>query len=236
MRPVPRSPIPAGGGTSPAIPSTRRTAGGPVPPGVDPMADPEQWEAWLAAADGGDPPPDPEQDPGWCPDPEDPALPDDVDLDAAAGGVAADRRREGRGAGRRGRVGGAAGPGRGHPPGRGDGWAAAGRGCPGRRGGSRASTPARPAGSATGQPLDVAPGGGVLLGFAEDAAGAGDRFAGASDDELAGIIGALDRAEATACSLKHAALAAFTRRRPAPGLRAGGPGAAARRTGGVRRG
>ena len=39
---------------------------------------------------------------------------------------------------------------------------------------------AGPAGGfGTGQPLDVAPGGGVLLGFAEDAAGAGDRFTGA---------------------------------------------------------
>ena len=53
----------------------------PVPPGVDPLADPEQWAAWLAATDSGDPPPDPEQDPGWCPDPADPALPYDVDLD-----------------------------------------------------------------------------------------------------------------------------------------------------------
>ena len=25
----------------------------PVPPGADPMADPERWEAWLAAADSG---------------------------------------------------------------------------------------------------------------------------------------------------------------------------------------
>ena len=83
---------------------------------------------------------------------------------------------------------------------------------------------AGPAGGfGTGQPLDVAAGSGVLLGFAEDAAGTGDRFAGASEDELAGIIGALDRAEAAACSLKHAALAEFTRRRPAPGHRAGGP-------------
>ena len=78
-------------------------------------------------------------------------------------------------------------------------------------------TPGPAGGFGTGQPLDVAPGGGVLLSFADDAAGAGDRFTGASDDELAGIIGALDRAEATACSLKHAALAEFTRRRPAPG-------------------
>ena len=37
------------------------------------------------------------------------------------------------------------------------------------------------------------------------------------------MIAALDRAEATACSLKHAALAAFLRRRPAPGHAPGGP-------------
>ena len=100
----------------------------------------------------------------------------------------------------------------------------------GRRGpgmpGSARRVPGEYAGPAggfgTGQPLDVAPGGGVLLGFAEDAAGAGDRFAGASDDELAGVIGALDRAEAAACSLKHAALAEFTRRRPAPGCAVAG--------------
>ena len=85
------------------------------------------------------------------------------------------------------------------------------------------STPGPAGGFGAGQPLDVAPGGGVLLGFAEDAAGAGDRFTGASDDELAGIIGALDRAEATACALKHAALAEFTRRRPAPGCAPQGP-------------
>ena len=54
----------------------------PVRPGVDPMADPERREAWLAAADSGEAPPDPEEDPGWCPDPEDPALPCDADLDA----------------------------------------------------------------------------------------------------------------------------------------------------------
>ena len=58
----------------------------------------------------------------------------------------------------------------------------------GRRGpgmpGSARRIPGEYAGPAggfgTGQPLDVAPGGGVLLGFAEDAAGADDRFTGAS--------------------------------------------------------
>ena len=82
MRPVPCSPIRPGDGTSRASRSTRPDGWRPVPAGVDPLADPARWEAWLAAADSGGPPPDPEGDPGWCPDPEDPALPDDVDLDA----------------------------------------------------------------------------------------------------------------------------------------------------------
>ena len=37
------------------------------------------------------------------------------------------------------------------------------------------------------------------------------------------MICALDRAEATACSLKHAALAEFSRRRPGPGCALEGP-------------
>ena len=92
------------------------------------MADPDRWEAWLAAADSGDPPPDPEEDPGWCPDPEDSALPDDVDLDALraesrriAAGRAAEQAAEAEWAaraapGRRG----AAGGGEGGPAGAGD--------------------------------------------------------------------------------------------------------------------
>src|SRR5581483_3445478 len=69
-------------------------------------------------------------------------------------------------------------------------------------------------GFATGQVLDVAPGGPVLLGLAERSAGEDDRFTGLSDDELLGVICALDRSEASACSLKHAAAAALIRRRP----------------------
>jgi hypothetical protein len=78
-------------------------------------------------------------------------------------------------------------------------------------------------GFATGQPLDVAPGGSVLFAQAEYAAGADDRFTGSSDDELAGIICGLDRAEAAASCLKHAAVAELIRRRPAPGCRPQGP-------------
>ncbi len=194
----------------------------PVPPGTDPMADPEQWEAWLASSDFDGAPPDPEGDPLWCPDPDDPEPPDDMDLDGLraesrriAAAKAAEQAAEAEWAARQ-------------PPDadipqagvrvgrRGPGMPGSARRIPGEYAG--------PAGGfGTGQPLDLAPGGGVLLGFAEDAAGAGDRFTGASDDELAGVIGALDRAEATACSLKHAALAEFTRRRPAPGRGLEGP-------------
>ena len=206
----------------------------PVPPGVDPMADPARWEAWLASIDSDEAPPDPEQDLRWCPDPEDQALPDDVDLEPLraesrriAAGKAAEQAAEAEYAARLPRD--VEVPQAGVRVGRrGPGMPGSARRVPGEYAG--------PAGGfGTGQPLDLAPGGGVLLSFAEDVAGTKDRFTGASDDELAGIIGALDRAETTACSLKHAALAEFTRRRPAPGYAPGGRGAAARRTRGVRR-
>jgi hypothetical protein len=70
---------------------------------------------------------------------------------------------------------------------------------------------------ATGQALDLAPGGPVLLGHADWAAGDDDRFDGVSDDELLGIICAADRCEAAASALKHTAVAELIRRRPAPG-------------------
>ena len=49
----------------------------------------------------------------------------------------------------------------------------------------------RASGFASGKPLDVAPGGPVLAEFADEAAGEGDRYRGASDDELVGVICAL---------------------------------------------
>ncbi len=66
-------------------------------------------------------------------------------------------------------------------------------------------------GFGTGQPLDIAPGGSALLGFAERVADDEERLGGATDDEIAGLICALDRAEASACFLKHAAVAEFIR-------------------------
>ena len=97
---------------------------------------------------------------------------------------------------------------------------------PGERGSARrvpGDSPGPAGAFAAGQPLDVAPGGGALHGLAEHAAGPGDRFTGASDDELTGVICALDRAEAAACSLKHAAVAELIRRRPEPGCPPEGP-------------
>ena len=103
--------------------------------------------------------------------------------------------------------------------------AAAGALAAGRRGpgmpGSAESFPGEyagpAAGFATGMPLDTAPGCAALASFLEDAAGADDRYGGASDDELVGIICGWDRVEANACAGKHAAVAELIRRRPAPG-------------------
>jgi hypothetical protein len=61
--------------------------------------------------------------------------------------------------------------------------------------------------------------------FAEDAAGPGDRYPGASEDELIGAICAWDRVQASAAARKHAATAELIRRRPDPdGPPAAGPG------------
>jgi len=97
---------------------------------------------------------------------------------------------------------------------------ATGRRGPGMPGSAQAfpgqdASPA--AGFASGEPLDTAPGCATLGLFVEDAAGRDDRYAGASDDELAGVICASDRVEASASARKHAAIAELIRRRPAPG-------------------
>jgi hypothetical protein len=72
-------------------------------------------------------------------------------------------------------------------------------------------------------PLDAAAGCATLALFLEEAAGDDDRYAGASDDELVGVICAWDRQEAHASAGKHAAIAEFIRRRPAPGAAVAGP-------------
>jgi hypothetical protein len=70
---------------------------------------------------------------------------------------------------------------------------------------------------ASGMPLDTAPGCVTLGLFADEAAGDDDRYPGASDDELAGVICGWDRDQAHAAARKYAAIAQFIRRRPAPG-------------------
>jgi len=81
----------------------------------------------------------------------------------------------------------------------------------------------RASGFASGKPLDVAPGSLTLGQFLEEAAGADDRYPGAGDDELAGAVAGWDRVEAYVSSRKHAAVAEFIRRRPAPGCVLEGP-------------
>jgi len=69
----------------------------------------------------------------------------------------------------------------------------------------------RAAGFAAGMLLDTMPGCGALAGFAAEAAGDDDRYQGAGDDEVAGVIAAWDRIEAHAAARKHAAVAEFMR-------------------------
>jgi hypothetical protein len=96
----------------------------------------------------------------------------------------------------------------------------------GRRGpgmpGSARSFPgeysSRAAGFATGKPLDAAPGCAALGLFLDDAGGQDDRYPGATDDELLGVICAWDRVEAHMAARKNAAVAEFIRRRPARGF------------------
>ena len=95
-----------------------------------------------------------------------------------------------------------------------------GRRGPGQPGSARRSPReylSRAAGFAAGMLLDVMPGCGALAGFAAEAAGDDDRYDGASDDEVAGVISAWDRVEAYASARKHAAVAELIRRRPEPG-------------------
>ena len=191
-----------------------------------------EWQAWCDATADQDERSDPEDEEGYR-DPEDPALPDsEAELaeiiaesdQAAADAAAAAAYLAGQGKTAVMAAIASAGMGR------------RGLGMPGSAAPLAGVYSGPGGGFATGQVLDVAPGGPVLLGQLECAAGDDDRFTGTSDDELLGIICAADRCEASASALKHAAAAALIRRRPAPGLRAGGPGADAGGVGGVHRG
>src|SRR5579863_8151087 len=170
--------------------------------------DDQQWAAYLAR-EPADPGPDP---PGGPPDLSRAEL---AAMIAECREIAADEARAAAAAARMGTTGalGAIG-------------ATLGRRGPGQPG-SAEQFPGQypgPAGAfATGMILDAAPGGVELGLFAADAAGTGDRYPGASDDELIGAICAWDRAEAHAAARKHAAIAEFIRRRPAAGCALEGP-------------
>ena len=89
-----------------------------------------------------------------------------------------------------------------------------GRRGPGQPGSARPSSgesASRAGAFGAGMALDVMPGCVELAWLADAAAGDDDRHAGASDDELAGVIAAWDRAEAHASARKHAAVAEFMR-------------------------
>ena len=183
-----------------------------LPSGIDWMDDAE-WEASLTARQSEHEP----ADPGLYPDPEDPPLPGEVDLDAIIAECREIGQDEARAAARAARLGttGALGAIA----------ATAGRRGPGMPG-SR-SVPGEylgpAAGFASGMALDTAPGCAVLMTFTDDAAGPDDCYPGASDDELVGAICAWDRVQSHASARKHAAVAEFIRRRPGPDFVLEGP-------------
>src|SRR5580692_2648405 len=199
--------VPAGPGDRPSLGS----------PGWQLVPQSPDWdEAYLAAIAGDEDPGDPEEyeDPDNAP----PAGLDDHELAvllAQAREMTADQARAAEAAARWGQTGllgalGALVTGR-----RGPGMPGSAQACPGEY-------PSPAAGFGTGQPLDVAPGCATLGSFLEDAAGDDDRYTGASDDELAGVICAQDRVQANASATKHAAIAELIRRRPAPGAAVAG--------------
>jgi hypothetical protein len=177
---------------------------------VESIRDPRDVQAWLDVGLDEDEPPGPDEE---YDDPEHPAMPWDLDVAAIwaeTGELAAADAADAEDLGRRGLLAELAASDAGMR----------GRRGPGQPGSARRVTGASgsPAGGfGAGQPLDVAAGGSGLLGFAERVADDQERLGGATDDEIIGLICALDRAEASACSLKHAAVAELIRRRPAPG-------------------
>ena len=203
------------------------SSGGAAGPGDYPSLGSPEWrlvpcrpewdEAYLAAMAEDEDPGDPDlyEDPDNAP----PADLDDAQLAALiveAREITADQARAAEAAARLGTTGLLAAIGA----------LAAGRRGPGMPGSVQSfpgeyASPA--AGFATGKPLDVAPGCAALGSFLEDVAGEDDRYAGASDDELLGVICGWNRVEASMAARKYAAIAELIRRRPAPGCAVPGP-------------
>ena len=210
-----QEPVPADPGPDDGLPADHPELGSPhwrlVPQSPD-------WPEWMDDAHAAD------EDPGNLEEYEDPdnAPPPGLDdeqlaaLLAEARRVTTDQARAAQAAARRGQTAVLAALEA----------VSAGRRGPGMPGSAESfpgEYPSPAAGFATGKPLDVAPGCATLGSFAEEAAGEDDRYARASDDELAGVICALDRVEASASAGKHAAVAELIRRRAAPGCALEGP-------------
>jgi len=180
----------------------------PVITRPDPMTE-EEREAWLDALAGEDEPFDPEE----YPDPDGPPPPGEDAL--TPGEIAGIREateaeaREAAQAARSGVTGALAAIA-----------ARAGRRGPGQPGSARrfpGESSSRAAAFGTGLVLDVMPGCADLAMLADAAAGDDDRYEGASDDELIGVLSAWDRLEAHMAARKLAAAAELIRRRPEPG-------------------
>jgi hypothetical protein len=165
----------------------------------------EDLQAWRDKLDSEGPPPDPE----IYPDPDDPPLPGEIDMDAIAAECAEIAAEEADAAAHAARAGVTrtltAGLGR-----RGPGQPGSAESFPGEYAG--------PAGSfATGQALDTAPGCAPLAAFADAAAGDQDSYADVTDDELVGLICAWERIGAHVAARTYAAIAELMRRRAKPG-------------------
>ena len=177
-----------------------------VPSWPDWMDDPAYLAARSEDEDPGDL--DLDEDPDHVPPPglDDAGVLDDAELEA----LIAEARAASAGPGRAAEAGarldraatlaamGAVAAGR-----RGPGMPGSAQSFPGEYAGPGAGFASPAAGFGSGEPLDLAPGCATLGLFVEDAAGEDDRYAGASDDELLGVICAADRAEASACARKH---------------------------------
>ncbi len=184
----------------------------PVVTRPDPMTEEEQQALLDAVTD--------QDSPWWLeegdPDPGDDPPPEDCDLQEIAAQcrqISEDQARAAANAARLGTTGALAA-------------IAAARRGPGQPGSARrfpGEYPSRAAQFATGMLMDTMPGRPELAGFADEAAGPDDRFDGASDDEVLGVLCAWDRVEAHAAARKHAAVAELIRRRPAPGHAPEGP-------------
>jgi len=196
------------------LPPAPGPAWDPVITRPDPMSE-QEWQAWLDASAG-------EDEPWWLletdPDPEDDPPPPDSEIDrllAECRQITEDRSRAEAAAAR---LGTAAGLGA-LPP-------STSRRGPGQPGSEEAfpgEHPSRAAQFAAGQLFDVMPGGPELAASADEAAGPDDRFDGATDEELLGVLCAWDRVEAHAAARKCAAAAELIRRRPGPGCTPEGP-------------